>query len=198
MTNANVFILSSSRSVNFDRENIDELLEIRQYFPHQNFVPYGSYVQVVLLTSLCVHYHHTAASDVTKKNASSNTTALTCHHHNGTYCPECKKTVCMCTVKDHVMGEVEDDSAYKSKVHMGVKVDDVLASFVIINVVILQVLLCNNHLRTSLAYMNALQSTDSLCMDFYWSGYDGGIKEKIVTKVNNSLMVNILITGFST
>ena len=26
---------------NFDRENIDELLEICQYFPHQNFVPYG-------------------------------------------------------------------------------------------------------------------------------------------------------------
>ena len=30
---------------NFDRENIDELLEIcqiRQYFPRQNFVPYGN------------------------------------------------------------------------------------------------------------------------------------------------------------
>ena len=27
---------------NFDRENIDELLQIRQYFPHQNFVPYGN------------------------------------------------------------------------------------------------------------------------------------------------------------
>ena len=30
---------------NFDRENIDELLEIRQirqYFPRQNFVPYGT------------------------------------------------------------------------------------------------------------------------------------------------------------
>ena len=30
---------------NFDRENVDELLEIRQihqYFPHKNFVPYGS------------------------------------------------------------------------------------------------------------------------------------------------------------
>ena len=30
---------------NFDRENIDELLEIcqiRQYFPRQNFAPYGS------------------------------------------------------------------------------------------------------------------------------------------------------------
>ena len=26
---------------NFDRENIDELLEIRQYFPRQNFAPYG-------------------------------------------------------------------------------------------------------------------------------------------------------------
>ena len=26
---------------NFDRENIDEFLEIRQYFPHQNFAPYG-------------------------------------------------------------------------------------------------------------------------------------------------------------
>ena len=31
---------------NFDRENIDKLLEIcqiRQYFPRQNFVPYGNY-----------------------------------------------------------------------------------------------------------------------------------------------------------
>ena len=31
---------------NFDRVNIDELLEIRQirqYFPHQNFAPYGTY-----------------------------------------------------------------------------------------------------------------------------------------------------------
>ena len=30
---------------NFDGENIDELLEIRQirlYFPHQNFAPYGA------------------------------------------------------------------------------------------------------------------------------------------------------------
>ena len=27
---------------NFDRENIDELLEIRQYFPHQKFAPYGT------------------------------------------------------------------------------------------------------------------------------------------------------------
>ena len=27
---------------NFDRENIDELLEIRQYFPHQNFALYGN------------------------------------------------------------------------------------------------------------------------------------------------------------
>ena len=26
---------------NFDRENIDELLKIRQYFPRQNFVLYG-------------------------------------------------------------------------------------------------------------------------------------------------------------
>ena len=29
---------------NFDRENVDELLEIhqiRKYFPHQNFAPYG-------------------------------------------------------------------------------------------------------------------------------------------------------------
>ena len=30
---------------NFDRENIDELLEIRQYFPHQNFAPYGIYLR---------------------------------------------------------------------------------------------------------------------------------------------------------
>ena len=32
---------------NFDRENIDELLEIRQirqYFPCQNFAPYGNSV----------------------------------------------------------------------------------------------------------------------------------------------------------
>ena len=29
---------------NFDRENIDELLEIRQYFPHINFAPYGTYI----------------------------------------------------------------------------------------------------------------------------------------------------------
>ena len=31
---------------NFDRENIDELLEIRQirqYFPRQNFAPYGKH-----------------------------------------------------------------------------------------------------------------------------------------------------------
>ena len=31
---------------NFDRENIDEFLEsrqIHQYFPRQNFVPYGIY-----------------------------------------------------------------------------------------------------------------------------------------------------------
>ena len=33
---------------NFDRENIDELLEIRQihqYFPRQNFALYGTYFQ---------------------------------------------------------------------------------------------------------------------------------------------------------
>ena len=28
---------------NVDRENIDELLEIRQYFPRQNFGPYGTH-----------------------------------------------------------------------------------------------------------------------------------------------------------
>jgi len=31
---------------NFDGENVDKLIknfQIRQYFPHQNFVPYGNY-----------------------------------------------------------------------------------------------------------------------------------------------------------
>ena len=37
---------------NFDRENIDELLEIRQYFPRQNFVPYG-----IELTTWLPMYH---------------------------------------------------------------------------------------------------------------------------------------------
>ena len=32
---------------NFDRENIDELLKIRQYFPRQNFAPYGNYVFII-------------------------------------------------------------------------------------------------------------------------------------------------------
>ena len=39
---------------NFDRENIDELLEIRQiyqYFPCQNFVPYGICMYV------CMYVH---------------------------------------------------------------------------------------------------------------------------------------------
>jgi len=26
---------------NFDGENVDKLIKICQYFPHQNFVPYG-------------------------------------------------------------------------------------------------------------------------------------------------------------
>ena len=42
---------------NFDRENIDELLEIRQilqYFPHQNFAPYGTCMSAC--TYLCMYH----------------------------------------------------------------------------------------------------------------------------------------------
>ena len=54
--NANVFILSS-RMENFDRENIDELLEIRQirqYFPCQNFAPYSTLLKVIFIEQLIV------------------------------------------------------------------------------------------------------------------------------------------------
>ena len=39
---------------NFDRENIDELLEIRQirqYFPRPNFAPYGIYMELLTCNS---------------------------------------------------------------------------------------------------------------------------------------------------
>ena len=43
---------------NFDRENIDELLEIRQirqYFPHQNFAPYGiQNLHILTLQQFCL------------------------------------------------------------------------------------------------------------------------------------------------
>ena len=45
---------------NFDRENIDELLEIcqiRQYFPRQNFAPYGELNYVLHSSHLCPHHH---------------------------------------------------------------------------------------------------------------------------------------------
>ena len=41
---------------NFDRENIDELLEIRQirqYFPRQNFALYGMLDFILLQSQLC-------------------------------------------------------------------------------------------------------------------------------------------------
>ena len=37
---------------NFDRENIDELLEICQYFPHQNFVLYGISLIIIVTVSM--------------------------------------------------------------------------------------------------------------------------------------------------
>ena len=98
----------------------------------------------------------------------------------------------MCTVKDHFLGEAEDDNAYKSEANVSVKLADVLAHFVIFNAVLLQLLLSCNHLA-SLAYVNALQSTD-LYMDLYWSGYDEGIKNTAIMKTNSSMIVDILMT----
>ena len=138
-------------------------------------------------------FSYTVSSDIAKETASLTTRDSVCHHHNGIYCPECKKTVCMCTVKDHFLGEAEDDSAYKSKAKVSVKLADVLAPFVIFNVILLQLLLRYNHL-TSLAYVNALQSTDLLYVDLYWSGYDEEIKNTAIMKANSSMIANILIT----
>ena len=49
---------------NFDRENINELLEIlqiRQYFPCQFFAPYSTYNYV----NACITYHHVSHDHIT-------------------------------------------------------------------------------------------------------------------------------------
>ena len=93
----------------------------------------------------------------------------------------------MCTVKDHFFGEVKNNNAYRSKANVLVEVADLLVSFVIFNVVLLQLLLSYSHI-TSLVYVNPLQSTDILCIDFYWIEYDEGIK---VTTTN--ILLSLII-----
>ena len=41
-----------------DRENIDILLKFVNIFPHQNFVPYGSY-RMVSYGTVSTHFYHT-------------------------------------------------------------------------------------------------------------------------------------------
>ena len=129
-----------------------------------------------------------AASGATEINRTSSSAAFT---SNGFYCVECKKTVCMCTVKDHFIGEVEHDGTFKTQINVAGRVADALAPYAILNFLMLQLLLSNNHL-TSLYFVNVLQPSNCLCMDFHWSAFDKKVIEKPVTKVNSSVIVDIV------
>ena len=133
----------------------------------------------------------------TEKNATPNRAALCFNHYDSFYCPECKKTVCMCTVKDHFIGEVEHDGTYKSQINIAGRVADVLAPYAILNFLMLQLLLSNNHLA-SLSFVNVLQPSNCLYVDLHWSSFDKKVIEKPITKVNSSVIVDIVMeTCFS-
>ena len=95
------------------------------------------------------------------------------HHLHGTYCLECRKTVCMCSVKDHFV--CQHNNVCKCKVD--IEVADGMAAYVVFNILILELLLLS---ITALPYLSILQTTDSVCLDFYLNGCDQGISgEKI-------------------
>ena len=86
---------------------------------------------------------------------SKNVAASVCHSHHGTYCSKCRKTVCMCTVKDHLV--CEHSSVCTCKNNMAVEVADEMVAFVFLSLILKLLLLS----VTAFICLSTLQPTDS-------------------------------------
>ena len=113
----------------------------------------------------------------------------TCSHHHGSYCPECRKTVCVCTVKDHIV--YKNDSTDEK--------DDSNNMFDVVTASVLCFawlpLLLSISCLTALTCTNVNQFTNSLCLDM--NLYDKGISGKGLMLTSSVLMNSNVMTSFT-
>ena len=104
-----------------------------------------------------------------------------CCHHHGVYCPECRKSVCLCTVKDHIAYK-NDSAAKRDEID---KVIDVVAASIFC-FSLLPLLLTINCL-TSLTCADVSQFSDSLCFN------DNGNSGIEVVMLTSSVSLNYIV-----
>ena len=113
----------------------------------------------------------------------------TCCHHHGYYCLECRKTVCVCTVKDHLVYK-NDSTDEKDESN---KMFDVVTASVLCFAWL--PLLLSISCLTALTCANVYQFTNSLCLDM--NQCDKGISGKGLMLTSSVLMNSNVMTSFT-
>ena len=134
----------------------------------------------------CTNKEDRSLNNATSPNNNQNGT---CCHHHGFYCLECRKTVCMCTVKDHLV--YKNDST-EEKDESNKMFDVVTAS--VLGFAWLPLLLSISCL-TSLTCANVYQFTNSLCLDM--NQYEKGISGEELMLTSSVSMNSNVMTSFS-
>ena len=124
-------------------------------------------------------------------------TVSVCHcHYSSFYCPECSKTVCSCTVKDHLVCKCEN-VCKRNDIDNAVQMGDLVSGSVFLYTLLPLCILLNLHNLTTLMCLNVPSSTNSLYWDLYSSGCNEAISGKRILKVSSSSMGNLLMTDFT-
>ena len=112
----------------------------------------------------------------------------TCCHHHGVYCPECRKSVCVCTVKDHIVYK-NDSADERDEIN---KVFDIVAASVLC--FSLLPLLLTINCFTSLTCVNVSQFSDSVFLNLHQ--YDcGNSGIEVVLLTSRTSLNNVVITS---
>ena len=109
----------------------------------------------------------------------------TCCHHHGIYCPECRKSVCVCTVKDHIAYK-NNSADERDEIN---KVFDVVAASVLC--FSLFPLLLTISCLTSLTCADVSQFNDFVCLNLHQ--YDNGNSGIGVIMLTSSVSLNNIV-----